>query len=509
MDYSRLVAPRDDGEVLIEPSASTWRSLMERNARLLEEASVTLAGVDAREVRRALRTRLHGAEAGRLVLACGHQPAFVHPGVWAKHVVVRNMSERLGSAAFDLVVDNDAPTSPDLVVPVVENGYVVLRNVSFSDAPSGSAYENWPGVNAARTREIAAELRRAMRADTYDASAMPAYLDAVETRAGAPFVDQHLAGRERIDGALHATLPEHRVSAVLGGPFVADLLLEADRFAGAYNEALQNYRQRENVRTPDRPLPDLARHGARIETAFWIYKPLQRRRRLWIEPLDDRIILRADEERAGELGGEALRRDPDAALATLSPWCVRPRALTLTLWARLLACDLFVHGIGGAKYDRVTDDIFRLYYRIEPPALACVTATLRLDLPRFAATPDDLLRAGRAARDVRYNPQRYLSAPPEDLVAQRAQLIRASEDLRSRRASRMNRRAVYQAIRHVNAQLLSAEPALAEQLADRVRQRARELASNQLADSREYFYALHSRSRLNTLAETLQSSAGA
>ena len=66
---------------------------------------------------------------------------------------------------------------------------------------------------------------------------------------------------------------------------------------------------------------------------------------------------------------------------------------------------------------------------------------------------------------------------------------------------------VYQAIRHLNAQLLSAEPALAEQLAHRVQQQARELASNQLADSREYFYGLHNRSRLQTLAEALRNAA--
>ena len=93
----------------------------------------------------------------------------------------------------------------------------------------------------------------------------------------------------------------------------------------------------------------------------------------------------------GELRTADLLDNPDRALASLAPWVIRPRALTLTLWVRLLLCDLFVHGIGGAKYDRVTNDIFRTYYRCEPPAMACVSATLRLPLPRAAVQEKDHL----------------------------------------------------------------------------------------------------------------------
>ena len=36
---------------------------------------------------------------------------------------------------------------------------------------------------------------------------------------------------------------------------------------------------------------------------------------------------------------------------------MRTRALATTLFARLLLADVFIHGIGGAKYDQVTDEI--------------------------------------------------------------------------------------------------------------------------------------------------------
>ena len=47
---------------------------------------------------------------------------------------------------------------------------------------------------------------------------------------------------------------------------------------------------------------------------------------------------------------------------------LRTRALTTTLFSRFLLGDLFIHGIGGAKYDELGDEIARRFFGIEPPA---------------------------------------------------------------------------------------------------------------------------------------------
>ena len=41
---------------------------------------------------------------------------------------------------------------------------------------------------------------------------------------------------------------------------------------------------------------------------------------------------------------------------------LRTRALTTTMFARFLLGDLFVHGIGGAKYDELGDEIARGFF---------------------------------------------------------------------------------------------------------------------------------------------------
>ena len=118
---------------------------------------------------------------------------------------------------------------------------------------------------------------------------------------------------------------------------------------------------------------------------------------------------------SGRLGrlptdGESFHA-PGRGVIETSGWKVRPRALTLTLFTRLGFADGFIHGIGGGKYDEVTDDIIRRFFRLDPPGYAVVSATLRLPIRRFPATPDALRRAERRVRDLDWNPQRFPETP--------------------------------------------------------------------------------------------------
>ena len=53
-----------------------------------------------------------------------------------------------------------------------------------------------------------------------------------------------------------------------------------------------------------------------------------------------------------------------------------------TMYLRFYLSDLFIHGIGGAKYDELTDEIIRRFFGIEPPRYLTATATIRLPIDR-------------------------------------------------------------------------------------------------------------------------------
>lgn len=514
--FELLQTPRGDGEVLIEPAVPLWAKLLRQNVRDRESGrcNVRLAGMPLAEARRATRERICGPGLTAPVIACGHQPEFAHPGVWAKHVVVRHVAEQLGLHSLDLVVDNDAPHTTALSLPRADaEGFVTQHTVPVFNGIVGAAHEGRPPLSLAAVEAVARNVRAtlpdaATAAGSSDQAMVFDYLNGLATaRDPRDFVAQHLEGRRGLDEALKADLREVRVSEAFDGPFVADILLDLARFAREYNASLAEYRREQHVRSPDRPLPDLKRAGDRHEAPFWIYRPLQQRRRLWIRDEADAIEVFADDVPVGTLRRTDLLQDPGAALASLAPWVIRPRALTLTLWARLLVCDFFVHGIGGAKYDRINDGIFRRYYGCEPPPYACVTATLRLPLPRFDVSRADVLDARRRIRDLRFNPQRYVEGVPADLLAERERLIGESEKLRDSKAGRLDRRHVFVAIRALNARIAGLAPQLDGRLAEQADALTRRLQSNVTADSREFFYALQPRSRLESLASRLREAA--
>jgi len=88
---------------------------------------------------------------------------------------------------------------------------------------------------------------------------------------------------------------------------------------------------------------------------------------------------------------------------------IRPKALLLTLYNRLFISDLFVHGLGGAKYDLVTDEIILEFFKVEPPHFLVISCTLYLDFKSSPGSSDSKMSAlKKKIRDLKFNPERYV-----------------------------------------------------------------------------------------------------
>jgi hypothetical protein len=124
--------------------------------------------------------------------------------------------------------------------------------------------------------------------------------------------------------------------------------------------------------------------GGECEVPFWLDElSTGGRFRASVLRMGDRWALRP----AGPAGRDDIftfdpARDGWDAAGELSGWLKRndlrlaPRALTLTMLLRLVVADQFVHGIGGARYDQVTDALVACHFGVEPPRFAVTTATL-------------------------------------------------------------------------------------------------------------------------------------
>lgn len=508
IDHGRLKAPRDSLGVLIEPDAE--RIYEQISAAASHPAgSVRILDSTVGELRASLRARL-GASGP--IIVSGHQAEFYHAGVFAKVVAAVCIARNTGGSAGFITVDSDELHANSLTVPQSTGGGLRRIAVAYAESLGSRTAERHPRLS--RERWLDFFTRVASTLAHYEVSLLRPFHEAwLNTQE--PELD-FCEAMERANGGVESALGlsptrRWRMSALARTPefraYAAHIMLDAPRFAELYNAAQAAYRSRFKMRNEQRPVPQLAVGDGRIELPFWLCDADGKRRRLSVARRPDSLELFADAQPIG--GGAAAKletcgRVDEGLTQVLGDWELLPRALMLSSFARLLLADLFIHGIGGARYDGMTDDFVARFFGAPPPPLACVTATLHLPLPHSSVKASDIRAAAHRGRDIRFNPQRHIEELPAELVEARRSLVRQSQSLRAERPDdHARRRGVYNEIRRTNAEMLKAHPWRVAELDQRVEdlRRARQLDS--IALDREYFFALHPKRDMLTLIERI------
>jgi hypothetical protein len=202
--------------------------------------------------------------------------------------------------------------------------------------------------------------------------------------------------------------------------FIVDIALSRARFVSAYNGALADYRAVNKMRSDVQPFPDLAYVDGRTELPLWLILA-HGRQTVWVERSSGGASLVDD---AGQLIA-CLGDSPEDAIAALraSGAVLAPKALALTMFVRGQACDIFIHGVGGGRYDRVTDDVFRRYYGVEPPAYTVASITMYLPLGMHVITDDEVSAARERLNRMSHNPDSMLSEVEFDSEAERSRAM--------------------------------------------------------------------------------------
>ncbi|MBE3096516.1 MAG: hypothetical protein IMZ44_05225 [Planctomycetes bacterium] len=516
-EYFRV--PRGDREAFIWPPAGELPALVERNRRLLGSYAFALAGRPVQEFRAAARAEAMalarqyaerwGFKVDRErpgpapVIVTGHQPPPFHPGVWIKNFLAGSLASAVSGVGLNLIVDNDEARGQALRFPV-RAGDVHAAEVALAPPAGGLALEEQPAaeVDAGAFAEIArcappplAEAFRRFAAQL--AAAVP----------GAAGLGEALSvARRRLEEELGLRNLELPVSRMADSEafrfFVAWMLAEHEAVFAAYNGALAEYRRVYRERSAAQPVPDLARDGRRIELPLWIWRAGEKRRRLWVEPgQGGAIALFADHERIGVLedGAVRARRGSGGASSSVAQlaalrqagWKVRPRALSMTLFVRLAVGDVFIHGLGGALYDKITDALFERLWGVRPPELILASCTVRLPLEAYPATPRDLERAIRGVRDWQFNPDRLL--PQAARVRPEFQALAAEKRrlIENRATTRPERHQAFLRIHDVNAALAALDPAGPAAAHADLERIGRQLRYNAVLRDREYPFCFY------------------
>ncbi|HEV8353430.1 MAG TPA: hypothetical protein VGR24_04450 [bacterium] len=458
-----LEVPQRSGDVLCVPSGPELLSVARANAAALQSVSVRIAGSSLPEFRALTRARVLAAAAefttatgipfaghpggGPLVIT-GHQPFFFHPGIWIKHLLVDRLAD-IGAVGLSIPVDSDSFEEIGMDVPVMDGRLRQIRETLFT-APADVPFEAHPAPAPAVWETFVSRVGRALGTlPTGDAAQAFAAFAALAPAPGMAGIGEFITiARRSYEGTRrYFELPVSRVSETEEfRRFVLHVVGSAERFADVYNRRLHEYRNRANIRTAAQPFPDLDVIDDCVEVPFWVIRG-GRRRPLYVRRAGGVLRLMVGTTEVGAVA----RQIPDE----LEGLAIRPRALTLTAFIRLCAADLFVHGVGGGRYDHVTDAVIREFFGVEPPRYAVATATLHLPVgpPDMGA---ELQRLRRRLLELQHNPERILRDPSSAqraLIEEKWALIRTIDGgLLGRRA----RREATQRIRTVNEILAAA-----------------------------------------------------
>ncbi|MCI0643094.1 MAG: hypothetical protein L0Y72_31620 [Gemmataceae bacterium] len=423
---------------------------------------------------------------GQGLLVAGHQPELFHPGVWLKNFALCGLGKKHGVAPLNLIVDSDAAKNTLLRLPAGtpltpgpcplgrgeklsaglplphgrgSDGHPHVAQIPFDHGGSEAPFEERPILAPEKLGDFAARVKPFFAGWPFQPICEEFWQDLRDQST--PLLGERMVRARRLWerrwGCHNLEAPLSRLCQTEAFAwFACHLLSELPKLHGVYNTAVADYRRRYGLRSRNHPVPDLAKEGDWLEAPFWAWRAGQgRRQRLWVRQTSTAMELRSGAalDLPSPLGGRgaggegaiwpalprgARSEDLVAAFRDLEKQgCkVRTRALTTTLFARLLLADLFIHGIGGGKYDELTDRLFRDFFGMPPPAYLILSGTLLLPFPQRGKNPG-LPELERQLRDLHWNPQRYAkTAEAQELAAQKQRWFGAPCETSAQRRTR-------------------------------------------------------------------------
>jgi hypothetical protein len=424
--------------------------------------------------------------------------------VWYKNFVLDRIAREQQAVGINLLVDSDTIRQAAIRVPTGTADDPRVELVAFDRPHDEIPFEERPLIDS----DLFGSFSDRVCEDLIGSIKQPLVTGLWPLAMAAARSSQNLGAclsqaRHQLEAAWGLKTLELPMSHVCDGEpfrwFASTILARLTQFQQIHNEALLECRRVNRVRSQTHPVPPLAADGEWIETPFWLWSSADpKRRAVFARQVRDAIeitdrhaekhCVSISPDGSCEVAVEQLRRLREQGIK------LRSRALLTTMFARMFLSDLFIHGIGGAKYDQLTDAIIQRFFGLTAPGFLTVTATAKLPVEYRQVPHSEILAAKLKLRELEFNPQRYLASRPEA-----ASLVEAKQRLIAMQSPPDQRRD-----RHLQfAQLNDAmQPMVEQQRAKLARERAELIEQariDKLLGSREFSFCLFPESTLRTL----------
>lgn len=524
MTLGRLRAPKQNQAILADPPLAQWQQLLADNRAWLSQNGKhtffgdtltswrTLARSQSMAAARRFLTELGDKPSDFAVdsplIVTGHQPEAFHTGVWIKNFGIAKLGALSGGVGCNFLADHDMVKSAAIRLPAGTVEHPLEAHVAIDRLAGEIPFEEWNVADSAIFDAFGARARETI-SQIVDRPILESFWPAVEKCAArTKNVGQRLGfARHSVESQFGIRNLELPLSQLCDGAafthFVAGMVLDAPAFAESHNRELAKFRKARRIRSVHHPFPKLKISDGQFETPFWVWSAEHPRRQpLIVESNRGSLKFFAGREAIFETNATASIPKLGEQLRTLrGPWRIRPRALTTTMFLRLFVADLFVHGIGGGKYDELTDAIVADYFRMPPPKFAILTASCLVAGDVDFQAAGQLRSAARKQRDLNWNPDRYLDgglseqSPIADWIERKFELIGADPTRGDRKR--------FEEFRRLNERLREFVEPAANRAELAIQEAKDNLRREQLLTSREYPFFVHSSENIAKLIEKL------
>ncbi|MDA0657892.1 MAG: hypothetical protein O2931_17900 [Planctomycetota bacterium] len=453
---------------------------------------------------------LPAESAGRPIVMVGHQPQLFHPGVWFKNFVMHRLTQECGGIAVHVIIDNDLCRRPVMAVPGGKPMDFSLQQVLLDADSRSLPYESRSIIAPDIFASVADRVRTAMDQFPFEPLISEIWPDAVAAARETSRIGLATArARHQLEqrwGLRSLEVPlSHLCRQASFHEFFVDLMMRLEEVHHSYNDELSAFRVLHRIRSKMHPVPPLRRQGDWWELPFWCSTSEDPERRpLYVQRFSDSFRLSNLASSTWELFG--VRDDFAAGFVRLMELQqrglqLRPRALTTTLFLRRFLCDLFIHGIGGGSYDRLTDRWMRRLYGVEPPIYLSTTATVRLPGNENPTAVQEMKTLDRRFREFEFHPEGYVLSETDGAIAELLEQKRVC--LAQISSEKSQRPAWHSRLMEINCQIRNSLGTVRRELEQRRLELERTFRRESWLSSREFAYCLFPERELQAIMHSM------
>jgi len=478
-------------QLIVEPSLDRWQ--LDASLGGNEIPTRDIEALNERLLSNANQWGTARPRQGGAFIATGHQAWLWHPGILAKDLAVMAACDRFGAGAFHVVVDQDINPALHLELPVVRDGLLAVEVIqlgpSLESVPTGFQPAVEPNVIQQNLLKAQHDLGRALAVDL--APLIEGFQDLPECRS---LAQQITVAMDRMRQKVsNRSMPILFASDLAEMPFYQNVLKkilgDARGCVASYNRAVNAFGSAGIALL--RVEPD------RVELPLWALTWGKPRQRVFADLGGDSPLLTIDNGDPIDLE----EKEVDSEIPRRFKVTLGPKALLLTAVLRRWCCNLFVHGLGGDVYDRVTEHWWQGWLGETLSPMAVVSADLFMDFDVSVADGKQLERAIWMAHHVAHNVDRIgpIDALDRQAVAKKRQLLEHMDLDRDP----VRRAAAFLEIHRINDVLVRAAPTLLSEVQSRLNEAKNGVANRLVASKRDWCFGLYDRSILGTMATAI------